>query len=185
MIRSVSALIQTLFDIMRLRKGPDAIPRSQVLFVVVLVAWLIAGSLAAAIIGGIPLNRLFLGWFTSFIGLGVYASIVSLYGKSARMLQMLTAVLGCGFLFTIIVSVLEMIGFNLLDAESGSSLLQTVVLIIWFVYAWSIVVEGFILSVTIEQPRFVGTMIALAVFILQLYLLWVVFPSPDVAAATG
>ena len=185
MIRSVSALIQTLFDIMRLRKGPDAIPRSQVLFVIVLLVWLVAGALATAVVGEIPINRLFLGWFVSFGGLAIYASIVSLYGKSERLLQMLTAVLGCGFLFTIIISLLEIIGIQLLGAESGSPLLTTIVLLIWFIYAWSIIVEGFILSVTISQPRFVGTMIALAVFILQLYLLVVVFAAPDAAANAG
>lgn len=185
MIRSVLALIQTLFDIMRLRKGPDAIPHSQLLLVIVLVVWLVVGALATASVGEIPIDRLFLGWFVSFLGLAVYGSIVSLYGRKERLLQMLTAILGCGFLFTIIIWVLEIIGFELLGAESGSALLSSVVLFIWFVYAWSIVVEGFILSVTIGQPRFVGTMVALAVFILQLYLLVVVFAAPDAAATSG
>ena len=37
------ALFETLFDIIRLRKGPDAIPHSTVLLAIVIGLWLFAG----------------------------------------------------------------------------------------------------------------------------------------------
>ena len=39
------ALFQTLFDIIRLRKGPDAIPHSTILLSIIVALWLFAGLL--------------------------------------------------------------------------------------------------------------------------------------------
>src|SRR5210317_1623224 len=102
------ALLQTLFDIMRLRKGPDAIPHSALLLVIVVAFWLFVDVLGGLIVprfGGLSAS----GLAITLLGLVIFAMMATLDGKNARMVQMLTAMIGCsavfGFVLTLVLAV--------------------------------------------------------------------------------
>ena len=182
MIRNVLALLQTLFDIMRLRKGPDAIPHSQVILVVVVAMWVAADLVSVVASPQIAMDRRVVGWLVALVALVIYVLIVSFYRRGERLLQMLSSIIGCSAIYTLILTVVIATSAQLPDQ---SPLQFGFVMAVFAVMLWSVVVEGHILSTTIGQPRIVGVMIALSVFLLQIYLLEIAFPPPDIPANTG
>lgn len=182
MIRNVLALIQTLFAIMRLRKGPDAIPHSQVLLLIVIAMWVATDIVSVAASSEVAMDRRVVGWFVSLIALAVFSLIVGFYGRRERLLQMITAIIGCAAIFTVVLTVIIGVSSNL----TGDSPMQLgFYMSVFAVMLWSVIVEGHILARTIEQPRIVGVMISLSVFLMQLYLLEIAFPAPNGPASSG
>ena len=90
------ALIQTLFDIVRLRKGPDAIPHSGFVFGLVVVLWLFSSVVMTITTQELNDRSFIVGLIVSAVGLACYAAVVILAGRGARILQTVAAVLGCG-----------------------------------------------------------------------------------------
>ena len=99
-------------------------------------------------------------------GILIYVVLVQLNGKRDRVLQMLSAVIGCSALFSIALSFILAIAKHLPN-EGGVPLLAA--LLVWIIILWSVSVEGHILSKTLNFPRAFGTAIALSVFIFQFY----------------
>lgn len=182
MIRSVLALIQTLFDIMRLQKGPDAIPRSQVVLIVVVAMWVAADIVSVAASSQVAMDRRVVGWFVSLIALAIFSLIVGFYGRRERLLQMITAIIGCAAMFTVVLTIIIGVSNQLTD-ESPMQL--GFYMSVFAVMLWSVIVEGHILARTIEQPRIVGVMISLSVFLMQLYLLEIAFPASTAPETSG
>ena len=171
------ALLQTLFDIIRLRKGPDAIPYSWLVCLIVLSLWLFAGLVMSAVFVEMDDRDFLLGTFTGVVGLACYASIVVLSGHTPRLLQTVTAILGCGaiigFLF-----VAGTLGLAPLLNEATLKFTMTLLLL------WSIPVEGHIIARAIDRPWYVGIVAAMAVFFFQLFLSLLLSPTTQVAADT-
>ena len=172
------ALLQTLFHIIRLRKGPDALPRSSVLLVIVVAFWLFVDVLGGIIIPAFG-NSSVSGLAISLLGLVIYALVVTLAGRGARLLQALTALIGCG----------AMLGFAMTLTIGVALQLQDVapmpligLLAAWSITLFSIVVDGHILSRTLERPQVFGVAIAFLVFALQYYLSVTFNPAQPVAA---
>jgi hypothetical protein len=166
----VLALAETLFDIIRLRKGPDAIPHSTFLFVVITAMWLFAGVVMALLTAELDQEDFLIGTLTGIAGLLCYATIIVLSGKRARLLQAVTALLGCGA----VLSLLFVAGNVFLTpflSDSISNLIMTLILL------WTVPVEGHIISRTIERHWYVGVVIAMAVFVFQLMLYSVMDPA--------
>jgi hypothetical protein len=159
----VFALFETLFDIIRLRKGPDAIPHSVVLFVVIVVLWLFAGLVMTLMTAELDEQDFFIGTVTGLAGLSCYAAIVVLSGKKARLLQAATALLGCGSLLSLMF-VAGNVFLTPFLSENITNLIVTLILL------WTVPVEGHIISRTIDRHWYVGIVAAVAVFIFQLLL---------------
>ncbi len=88
----------------------------------------------------------------------------------SRVVQTLTAVFGASVVFSLIdLFVLLAGGLGLSDS------LRIVVLLMMLV--WSLVVDGFILSVAINSSLLIGCMLALIIFIPQLSLIALVSPA--------
>lgn len=174
MIRRVLALIQTLLDIMRLRKGPDSIPHSQVVLLIVIAMWVGADLISVVASPQVNMDRRVVGWLVSFVALAIFALVVSFYGRRERLLQMISAIVGCAALFTVVLTII--VGMSG-QATDDSPVQLGIVMSVFAVMLWSVIVEGHILARTIEQPRIVGVMISLSVFLLQLYLLEITFPA--------
>lgn len=164
------ALIETLFDIIRLRKGPDAIPYSMVLFVLIVTMWLLAGAVMTLLTAELDQRDFVIGTLTGIAGLFCYAAIVVLSGRRARLLQAIMALLGCGALLSLL-----FVAGNLFLApflsDSLGNLVTTLILL------WTVPVEGHIISRTIERHWYMGVAIAVAVFILQLILYSLMQPA--------
>ncbi len=157
------ALIETLFDIIRLRKGPDAIPHSTLLLVIITAMWVIAGAVMTLMTAELDQKDFVIGTLTGIAGLLVYAAIVVLSGKRARLMQAIMAFLGCGALLSLLF-VAGNVFLTPLLSKNISSLIMTLVLL------WTVPVEGHIISRTIERHWYIGVGIAVAVFAFQMML---------------
>ena len=171
------ALLQTLFDIVRLRKGPDAIPYSWILCLLTLTLWLFSGLSMMLLSEGLDDQDFLVGTFTGVVALACYASVIVATNHTPRLLQTATAILGCGALLTFAVVACDVF----LTPFLSDNLVRIVVTLILL---WSIPVEGHILSQAINRPRLVGIIFAMAVFIFQLYLYSVLNPATTVIAGT-
>ena len=157
------ALVETLFAIIRLKKGPDAIPYSWFLCLITMTMWLFAGLAMTAMTEELGEADFLLGTFTGVAGLGCYASIIVLSGHTPRLLQTVTAILGCGA----VLSLLFIVGNVLLAPVLGASVTD---LVVTLVLLWSIPVEGHIIARAIDRHWYVGIVAAMAVFVFQLFL---------------
>jgi hypothetical protein len=162
----VLALLTTLLEIALLRKGPESIPRSPVVFLVAVGLWLLVDFASVLINPGVGMRQLLTGLAISIPGLLLYAVIVSWYGQPRRNLQMLTAVLGCGAMLGLLLTVA--LGIFVRPQTTGP-VSSVALLVVWSIVLWSIVIEGHILSRTINQPRPFGVAIAFSVFLVQFY----------------
>lgn len=157
------ALLETLFDIIRLRKGPDAIPHSTVLFVAIVALWLFAGLIMTLLTAELDERDFVLGTITGIAGLLCYTAIVVLSGKRARLMQTVMALLGCGALL----SLMFVAGNAFLTpflSENISNLIVTLILL------WTVPVEGHIISRAVDRHWYIGVVVAMAVFVFQLIL---------------
>ena len=168
-------LFATLIDIVRLKKGPDAIPYSPIVFGVVLALWLLAGVVAMMRSPEFTDRDLVIALGTGFAVLAFYAAIVVAAGHRPRVQQTISAVLGCGALLTFLFIASDALLAPLLD-PSLAGLIATLILL------WSIPVEGHIVARAIERPWFVGFAAALSAFVLQ-YVLYAML-NPQIATAT-
>ena len=157
------ALVETLFAIIRLKKGPDAIPYSWFLCLITMTMWLFAGLAMTAMTEELGETDFLLGTFTGVVGLACYASIIVLSGHIPRLLQTVTAILGCGA----VLSLLFIVGNVLLPPLLGASVTD---LVVTLVLLWSIPVEGHIIARAIDRHWYVGIVAAMAVFVFQLFL---------------
>ncbi len=169
------ALFQTLFDIVRLRKGPDAIPYSWLLCLVVLALWIMTAVLVSATSPDSSDQDFLYGIFVGVVGLAAYASIVVLFGRTPRLLQTITAIVGCGAL----INLLFIVGKVALVPSLGLKIAGNILTLLLF---WSIAVEGHIVARAIDQPRIVGILAAIAVFFFQLFVLTAINPAPGTTA---
>ncbi len=164
------ALFETLFDIIRLRKGPDAIPHSVVSLVVIVALSLFAGLVMTLMTAELDEKDFFIGTLTGMAGLSCYAAIVVLSGKRARLLQAVIALLGCGALLSLLF-VAGNVFLSPFLSENITKLIVTLILL------WTVPVEGHIISRTIDRHWYVGVVAAVAVFVFQLLLYSVMDPA--------
>ena len=164
------ALFETLFDIIRLRKGPDAIPYSPVVFVVTIGLWLVAGLVMTIMTPDFDKHDFLMGTFTGLCGLGCYAGIVMITGNKPRLLQTVTAILGCGAMLSLLFVVANVFLSPFLS-KNITNLVVTLILL------WSIPVEGHIIARAINRHWYVGIVAAMAVFTFQLSLYGLVDPA--------
>lgn len=169
MIRNVRTLFKTFIEIIFLQKGPDDIPQSSVLFVMVAAIWILVGIVAVMVVDSYQSSSLLIDLILALVGLGIYAVVINLFGKGARLMRCFTTILGCSIVFSI-VQFGGSLAFPLLLAETE---VDWALLLIWL---WSIPVEGHIIARTIERQWVVGFLIAFAVLFVQLNLLAVLKP---------
>ena len=169
------ALFETLFAIIRLKKGPDAIPYSWLLCMITMTMWLFAGLAMTAMTEELGEADFLVGTFTGVVGLACYASLIVLSGHTPRLLQTVTAVLGCGAMLSLIF----IAGNVLLTPILGASVTN---LVVTLVLLWSIPVEGHIIARAIDRHWYVGIVAAMAVFVFQLFLYSLVNPAMGTVA---
>lgn len=173
MICNVKTLIMTLFDIIRLRKGPEAIPHSPVLFAFTVAAWLVAGAMITTLIDELDRTDFVVSILTGAMALMIYSVVVVLSRHSSRLLQTITAILGCGALleFTFVA------GHIFLTMIIGKNLAA---LVNYLILLWSVPVEGHIIARTIDRHWTIGLLIAATVFLIQIQLGFAINPLEPV-----
>ena len=175
MIYGVLTLFKTLFEIILLRKGPNHIPHSMLLLVVVAGIWFLVGIVAMLVIETYESSSLFIDLILAIAGLGFYAVLVNSFGHSSRLVRCFTTLLGCSIVFSVIIYT----GRLILPLWITPDETEWAVQLIWL---WSIPVEGHIIARTIERQWVIGFVIALAVLFAQLQLYGVLKPMLGPAA---
>ena len=169
------ALFETLFDIIRLRKGPDAIPHSTILLTIIVSLWLLAGVVMTFMTAELDAKDFAVGTVTGIAGLLCYTAIILMADKSARLMQAVMAFLGCGAML----SLMFVAGNVLLSPFLGENIVNPIVTLILL---WTVPVEGHIISRTIDRHWYVGVVAAIAVFVFQLILYSVIDPASTAPA---
>jgi hypothetical protein len=168
-------LIQTLFQITLLRKGPQDLPRSGVLLLLAILLWLLAVLCQVALIQSIDEMDFVLELFSALIGVICYSAIVVAVGHAPRLTQTITAILGCGSLLAFAFAV----AYVFLQAI-GSPVLM--LLVVWAIVLWSVSVKGHIIASAINRHWYAGLAIAVAVFVLQ-HVVHAYVSAPSVAGS--
>lgn len=143
-----------------IRKGPDAIPYSWVLLHATAILWLFPLAVAAVLVPNFSAAAIAITLVSWLLSLACFALIIGLSGFRARLLQAISAIIGCGALIFIV----QVAGLIFLTPFVGSALVQ---ILIWLLLIWSVRVKGHIVSCTIDCERHIGLLIAIAVFVLQ------------------
>ena len=159
-IRNVLLLLRTLFDIVLLRKGPEAIPHSSILFGIIAGLWLLSSLAVLTLIEQYDRTDFVVGLVTAMVALGCYAVTVTAAGYRGRVLQVMSAILGCGALIAF-AFVAEYVLFRPFLGEAITALVAQLILL------WSVPVEGHIIARAISRHWYIGIVIAIIVFILQ------------------
>jgi hypothetical protein len=156
----VQAFLKTLFEIAVVRRGPDAIPHSWLLLNVATVMWFLPLVVLTTVVqdfGGAAVAATVASWILSLV---CYVCVIVLAGYSSRLLQSLTAIVGCGAII---------FGAQVAGLIATSLLLgaEAATIVIYLLLFWSVYVKGHIIARTIGREWYVGLVIAIAVFILQ------------------
>ena len=156
-------LIRTLLDITLLRKGPDAIPASWLLFV---IAFLLryAGVAVVAELGGVSLSTVQVDLVFLLLELTCFAAIVVLRGKSERLSPTLTSIVGVDAIFVFAMAVILLVGRTFFGAESVGPAID-------LLQIWSVVVKGHIIALSVDWHWYGGLLVSLAIYLFQKVLL--------------
>ncbi len=153
-------LLKTFAEIIALRKGPDAVPASWIVFSVALALMMLSSFAAVAFVGVREGHDYSLAFLAYAAGIAFYAGIVLLFGHGGRMLQALSSIIACGSLITL-AFVAEFALLSPLLGRGGAGLIATLIIF------WSVPVEGHIMARAIDQHWFIGIVIAMIAFIMQ------------------
>ena len=136
-----------------------------------LALWLFSALAALALIDRFDETDFFLGLFSGMVGLLCYAALVVASGRSNRLLQTISAIIGCGALITL-AFVAEYTLLAPFLGEVSAGLVATLILF------WSVPVEGHIIARAIDRHWYIGILIAVAVFSLQYVINTLVMAAP-------
>ena len=143
-----------------LRKGPEQVPDSWLVFLFTLIMMQFASFIAATLINlGEDYSHL-LTLITNLLGLGIYAAILFVSGFIHRFVPTVSAILACGSILTL----LFVAAYVLLSPFLGGNI---AVIVATLIIIWSVPVEGHIIARGIEQHWYIGIVIAMIVFIGQ------------------
>jgi hypothetical protein len=143
-----------------LRKGPEQVPDSWLVFLFALILMQFASFVAATLINlGEDYSHL-LTLITNLLGLGIYAAILFVSGFIHRFVPIVSAILACGSILTL----LFVAAYVLLSPFLGGNI---AVIVATLIIIWSVPVEGHIIARGIEQHWYIGIVIAMMVFIGQ------------------
>ena len=156
----MQALIRTLFDIITIRKGPDSIPYSWLLLYASVLLWffpLLVASILVPNFNAAVVTVVVASWIMAVV---CYALVVVLAGFRNRLVQAMTAIIGCGAL----IFLAQVAGLVFLTPFLGAALAQVFIYLLLF---WSVYVKGHIIALTIDSEWYMGFLIAIGVFVLQ------------------
>ncbi len=163
--RTLQLLLKTIFDILLLRKGPDSLPRSWLVFYAALIASVLVSMVSTVVVFPdiVPMHDVTL--LLAVLNVTFYFLVLYIAGYPARILQSLTAVLGADAMLT----VLYLGGFLAVNLLAERSTALSLAVLISF---WSVPVEGHIIARAIGRHWGIGIAIAMASYILLMLTYW-------------
>lgn len=156
---AVLILLKTYFEMIALRRGPDAVPASWlVLYVsvgILAVGWFIQVGLAE----NVDQRSLKVGLFAYLMTLVFFGALIYVYGHPDRMLQALSSIIACGSILALSAALVA----ELLTPVIGRTGAFIVGSVIWY---WSVPVKGYIVARAIQQHWLVGFAFAFSALLL-------------------
>ena len=143
-----------------LRKGPEQVPDSWLGFLIALILMQLASFVLATLSNLDDDYNHLLTFITHVLGMGIYAAILAATGFMRRIVPVLSAIIACGAILTL----LFVAAYVLLNPFLGNDL---AVVIATLIIIWSVPVEGHIIARGIEQHWYIGIVIAMIVFTAQ------------------
>ncbi len=143
-----------------LRKGPEQVPDSWLVFLFALVLMQFSSFVAATLINLGEDHSHLLTFMTNFLGMGIYAAILFVTGFSHRLVPVVSAIVACGSILTL----LFVAAYVMLNPFLGGDI---AVIVATLIIIWSVPVEGHIIARGIDQHWYIGIVIAMIVFIVQ------------------
>ncbi len=174
MIGGVLTLFKTLVEIVLLRKGPEALPHSGVLLLIVTAIWIAVGAIGAMIVDTYNGQTLLVDLILTALGFGLYAVVVKVFDRSERLARALTAILGCGAIFGVALFAGRYVMTTFFAVQEAPLFSELILL-------WSLFVEGHIIARTIDRQWVIGFLFALGVLIGQLQMFAVLKPMLESA----
>lgn len=148
-------------EVILLRKGPEDLPGSQLLLALSVAMIIVAQLMLHALVETDYNADLVVEFAAEVVKIGLYVGILYLSGFVSRTIQTITAIIGCTAIMVLLFVVIFVLSRPLIGLELAAA-------IAWFVTPWLILVEGHIISRSLQQHWFTGIAIAVVIFILQL-----------------
>ena len=153
-------LIQILFDIALLRRGPQDLPKSWLVLYAAVALWfggIVLTILIRPELSFAALGRDIAGWLAS---LALFAAIISVAGQPERILQALSAIVGAGAVIMLGQILTDLL--SILVSNGGNLFVRDLLLL------WAVFVKGYILAAAIGVKALVGVLISVAVFVARI-----------------
>jgi len=157
---AVQALIKTLFDIITIREGPESIPHSYLLLYIAVALRFFPLFVAVLLLPNFTVPIAILAGAGWLISLAAFSTAIALAGYKQRLLQALTAIIGCNALILLA----RVAGRIFLPPFLGIGLVRVIV---GLLILWSVRVEGHIITRTINCKVHEGLLIAIGVLVLE------------------
>jgi len=162
--------LHLLWDICRLRRGPQDLPYSPQLLLIV-CAFGLGLQLAIARVLGVEQDTLGAGVLSLAFNLGALYLLLSLRGMRNRFIQAALALLCCALLFTLLsLPIALLAGDRPLNPEQISPLQLLLGLVSLPLLIWKLMVDAHILRHSLDVPFLAGIVIALLWLIAELTL---------------
>jgi len=158
--RTLQLLLRTFFDIIMLRKGPERVPASWLVFAFALALMQLTSFVGASLIDYGDSYSHLLAFISNLLAMSIYAAVLFVSGFANRFLPAVSAIVACGA----ILGLLFVSSYLLLTPFLGNDI--AVIFATLFIF-WSVPVEGHIIARAIERDRYLGIAIAMVVFIVQ------------------
>jgi hypothetical protein len=170
--------LNVLWDICRLRSGPQDLPHSPQLLLIVCASGL-ALQLVIARVLGVEQDTLGAGVLSLAFNLGALYLLLSLRGKSNRFIQAALALLCCALLFTLLsLPIAVLAGDRPLVPEQMTPLQLILGLVSLPLLVWKLMVDAHILRHSLDVPFLAGIVLALLWLIAELSLAATVGTAP-------
>lgn len=157
----MQALLKTLFDITLLRRGPEDLPFSWLVLYLCVGLWLLALFATLVMLTNFAARDAWIAIGGAIAGIACYVVILTVLGFSGRLLQTISALIGCGALISfamlaLLVLMTPFVGPNIANLAA------------FLLLVWSVPVKGHIMARAIDRHWYAGIAIALSIFLLQI-----------------
>lgn len=143
-----------------LRKGPEQVPGSWLVLLLAVGFMVLAVFCRKVLVPSAGDQDYFVIYATISVGLLIYTGVLLVTGYGRRLLPVLSAIIGCGSILTLLI-VAEYVLLQPFLGVRIASILATLIIF------WSVAVDGHIIARGIQQHWFAGIAIAMVVFIMQ------------------
>ena len=169
-------IFKAFIDVFLLRRGPDDLPKSSLLLAMAIGLAIVVNFLFYAVVESEFETDLFLEFATELVKIASYIIILLVFGLFSRIMQTMTAIIGCNAILGLVLTVILMLSQPFQNMELDAAFA-------WLITFWLILVEGHIISRAVQLHRVTGIAIAVVIFILQLgfYFTFGEFPEAPVS----